>query len=62
MLKLDNNHLVPKDLQIDVSMVNDQHCLVQTKQGWVLVYLTKEDWRVLVQRDVAIIRSAKYDE
>ena len=62
VLKLDNNHLVPKDQKIDVSMVNDQHCLVQTKQGWVLVYLTKEDWRVLVQKDVAIIRSAKYDE
>jgi len=64
ILKIDNQNQLTvqlKDMKLDVNDVNNQHCLVYV-QGWILTYLTKEDWKILVENGVPIIRSTKFDE
>ena len=64
ILKIDNQNQLTvqlKDMKLDVNEVNNQHCLVYV-QGWILTYLTKEDWKILVENGVPIIRSTKFDE
>ena len=63
IFKFDNQHLVQMEgFKQDVSNVNNQHCLVMAQGGWVLTYLTVEDWKVLVKSGVPIIRSSNFDE
>ena len=63
IFKFDNQHLVQMEgFKQDVSNVNNQHCLVMAQGGWVLTYLTAEDWKVLVKSGVPIIRSSNFDD
>ena len=63
IFKFDNQHLVQMEgFKQDVSNVNNQHCLVMAQGGWVLTYLTAEDWKVLVKSGVPIIRSFNFYE